>query len=168
MRWRRRRKRRAMWIPCWMRSWWVSIWTEIYTICPRSSDPFYKESLLYKMGHYFLDILYYAKYYGGSGCIFLGYNFIFVRPGKNDSKVGGWGWSKCTIFTPVLELSMSNIFTPVLELSILNCYSFLDMSIWLCNYFSIQCVCLIFFLYGPIVLTRKCQIYNGFTCLKIE
>ena len=28
------------------------------TVCPGSSDPFYISSLLYKMGHYFLDILY--------------------------------------------------------------------------------------------------------------
>ena len=28
------------------------------TVCPGSSGPFYKASLLYKMGHYFLDILY--------------------------------------------------------------------------------------------------------------
>ena len=28
------------------------------TVCPGSSDPFYIASLLYKMGHYFLDILY--------------------------------------------------------------------------------------------------------------
>ena len=27
-------------------------------MCPGSSDPFYIASLLYKMGHYFLDILY--------------------------------------------------------------------------------------------------------------
>ena len=27
-------------------------------VCPGSSDPFYIVSLLYKMGHYFLDILY--------------------------------------------------------------------------------------------------------------
>ena len=27
-----------------------------YTVCPGSSDPFYIASLLYKMGHYFLDI----------------------------------------------------------------------------------------------------------------
>ena len=28
------------------------------TVCPGSSDPFYIASLLYKMGHYFLDMLY--------------------------------------------------------------------------------------------------------------
>ena len=28
------------------------------TVCPGSSDPFYIASLLYKMGHYCLDILY--------------------------------------------------------------------------------------------------------------
>ena len=28
------------------------------TVCPVSSDPFHIASLLYKMGHYFLDILY--------------------------------------------------------------------------------------------------------------
>ena len=28
------------------------------TVCPGSSDPFYIASLLYKMGHYFLDIQY--------------------------------------------------------------------------------------------------------------
>ena len=28
------------------------------TVCPGSSDSFYIASLLYKMGHYFLDILY--------------------------------------------------------------------------------------------------------------
>ena len=32
----------------------------LYTVCPGSSDPFYIASLLYKMGHYFLDILYIA------------------------------------------------------------------------------------------------------------
>ena len=26
---------------------------KVYTVCPRSSDPFY---VIYKMGHYFLDI----------------------------------------------------------------------------------------------------------------
>ena len=30
----------------------------VYTVCPGSSDPLYITSLLYKMGHYFLDILY--------------------------------------------------------------------------------------------------------------
>ena len=34
---------------------------EVHTVCPRSSDPFYIASLLYKMGHYFLDILYYRN-----------------------------------------------------------------------------------------------------------
>ena len=29
-----------------------------YTICPRSSDPFYIVIILHKMGHYFLNILY--------------------------------------------------------------------------------------------------------------
>ena len=29
----------------------------VYTVCPGSSDPFYIGRLLYKMGHYFLDIL---------------------------------------------------------------------------------------------------------------
>ena len=29
-----------------------------HTVCSGSSDPFYIASLLYKMGHYFLDILY--------------------------------------------------------------------------------------------------------------
>jgi len=29
----------------------------ICTVCPRFSDPFHIASLLYKMGHYFLDIL---------------------------------------------------------------------------------------------------------------
>ena len=33
----------------------------ICTVCPVSSDPFYIASLLYKMGHYFLDILYVNK-----------------------------------------------------------------------------------------------------------
>ena len=28
------------------------------TVCPGSSDPFYIASLLYKLGHYFLEILY--------------------------------------------------------------------------------------------------------------
>ena len=28
------------------------------TVCPEGSDTFYIASLLYKMGHYFLDILY--------------------------------------------------------------------------------------------------------------
>ena len=28
-----------------------------HTVCPESSDLFYIASLLYKMGHYFLDIL---------------------------------------------------------------------------------------------------------------
>ena len=32
--------------------------TTLCTVCPGSSDPFYIASLLYKMGHYFLDILY--------------------------------------------------------------------------------------------------------------
>ena len=33
------------------------------TVCTRSSDPFKKSKLLYKMGHYFLDIQYvYMKY----------------------------------------------------------------------------------------------------------
>ena len=31
------------------------------TICPRSRDPFYICKLLYKMGHYFLDIQYIIK-----------------------------------------------------------------------------------------------------------
>ena len=31
------------------------------TVCPGSSNPFYIASLLYKMGHYFLDILYDIK-----------------------------------------------------------------------------------------------------------
>ena len=34
----------------------------IHTVCPVSSDPFYLASLLYKMGHYFLDILYVECY----------------------------------------------------------------------------------------------------------
>ena len=29
-----------------------------FTVCPGSSDPFYIANLLYKIGHYFLDILY--------------------------------------------------------------------------------------------------------------
>ena len=29
-----------------------------YTMCPRSSDPFYIVFLMYKMGHYFLDVQY--------------------------------------------------------------------------------------------------------------
>ena len=33
----------------------------LYTVCPGSSNPFYMGSLLYKMGHYFLDILYYLE-----------------------------------------------------------------------------------------------------------
>ena len=32
------------------------------TVCPGSSDPFYIASILYKIGHYFLDILYVRKY----------------------------------------------------------------------------------------------------------
>ena len=35
------------------------IWVKTYgtyTMCPRSSDPFYIVFLLYKTGHYFLDI----------------------------------------------------------------------------------------------------------------
>ena len=48
------------------RAWWTSTagrtalhWGyKIYTVCPGSSYPFYIASLLYKMGHYFLDILY--------------------------------------------------------------------------------------------------------------
>ena len=35
--------------------WVTTFWT--YTVCPGSSDPFDIASLLYKMGHYFLDIL---------------------------------------------------------------------------------------------------------------
>ena len=34
--------------------------THKYTLCPRSSDPFYIGKLLYKMGHYFL----YRRYAG--------------------------------------------------------------------------------------------------------
>ena len=37
--------------------WVTNSWT-YSTVCPGSSDPFYIASLLYKMGHYFLDILY--------------------------------------------------------------------------------------------------------------
>ena len=33
-----------------------------YTVCPKSSGPFYIASFLYKMGHYFLDILYKTIY----------------------------------------------------------------------------------------------------------
>ena len=32
------------------------------TVCPGSSDPFYIASLLYKMGHYFLDILFIEEF----------------------------------------------------------------------------------------------------------
>ena len=35
---------------------------DINTVCPGSSDPFYIASLLFKMGHYFLDILYLIAY----------------------------------------------------------------------------------------------------------
>ena len=34
-----------------------------FTVCPGSSDPFYIASLLYKMGHYFLDIPYIDRNY---------------------------------------------------------------------------------------------------------
>ena len=34
------------------------------TVCPGSSDPFYRASLLYKKGHYFLDIQYDAEVTG--------------------------------------------------------------------------------------------------------
>ena len=40
----------------------VPIVPTIITVCPWSSDPFYIASLLYKMGHYFLDILYDGRY----------------------------------------------------------------------------------------------------------
>ena len=33
--------------------------SDITTVCPGSSDPFYIACQLYKLGHYFLDILYY-------------------------------------------------------------------------------------------------------------
>ena len=34
---------------------------KIITVCPGSSELFYIASLLYKMGHYFLDILYFLR-----------------------------------------------------------------------------------------------------------
>ena len=35
-------------------------------MCPGSTDPFYIASLLYKMGHYFLDILYKSAVISGT------------------------------------------------------------------------------------------------------
>ena len=41
---------------------YVRTYTNASTVCTRSSDLFYIVTLLYKMGHYFLDITYYIKW----------------------------------------------------------------------------------------------------------
>ena len=39
------------------------------TVCPRSSDPFLYNNLLYKMGHYFLDIQYWLLILAKYSCV---------------------------------------------------------------------------------------------------
>ena len=47
----------------------------VNTVCPGSSDPFNIASSLYKMGHYFLDILYITSYH-----------FLFLAPALHACK----------------------------------------------------------------------------------
>ena len=54
----------------------------IYTVCAGSSDPFYIASLLYKLGRYFLDILYLysvPKFTTNLYCICLSINLRYTK-----------------------------------------------------------------------------------------
>ena len=60
--------------------------TYLCTVCPRSSDTFYKYSkLLYKMGHYLLDILYSSKLLYKMGHYFLDLQYTCVYINKRNS-----------------------------------------------------------------------------------